>query len=136
MALSSELNNKGLIAANLNSLGTIDIYLNNKSKAFDLFSRSLLMHRELGDADGICNALINLSTYNKEQKKYTLAKSQITEALKLSTEIQYMIKFYCYHILSTIEFELGNYKAAYEYQSMFKQLTDSIFNVEKLETIK
>lgn len=129
--LSTELNNNGLTAANLNSLGTTEIYLNNTAKAFDLFSRALAMNRELGDAEGTITALINLSTFNMEQKKYALAKSQIKEALLLSQEIQFIDQISdCYNILSKIEFELGNYKDAYLYQSRFKELTDSVFNLE------
>ena len=66
-----------------------------------------------------------------EQHKYIEAKNYFLKNLEITKRLKVInLQRAAYEKLAHCEFELKNYKEAFEYQVKFTKLTDSIFNIE------
>jgi signal transduction histidine kinase/Tfp pilus assembly protein PilF len=127
------------------SLGISDLYNNygvvyQKQKNYPLaiqkFNKALDGYRELGIIRGIIVVLGNKAAVNADQGRYA-------EALKLHDSclhLAYKQGSREYQVdalwnISDIYKKVGNYEKAFEYQTRYYELMDSIFDIEKAQVI-
>lgn len=131
LALGYGLKNEEGVNSVLANIGIILIDKNQPDAAIDTLKKVLKITQD--NEDGYMRASlylnIGLAYFKKgnliEAKKYTL------QALKLSKTTEEKDNLMsAYQYLSKIEYELKNYKAAYDYHLAFKELNDTIFNFE------
>ncbi|MEO6303204.1 MAG: tetratricopeptide repeat protein [Bacteroidia bacterium] len=131
LKLKEELNDKEGISSCITNIGLIYDAQKDYERALQYLSRSLKLDEELGNKEGIILDLVNISDINFTLKNYKLAKELAQKVITLSKEIHALNNERMgYEILSNAEAASGNYKEAYAIHVKFKQLTDSIFNIE------
>jgi two-component system, sensor histidine kinase PdtaS len=99
------------------------------AQALENFSRAKQLSRELDDIDGLSVSLIDMGSLYLRQDSSGKARKELQEAFELSKEVASndMISEVCY-LLSRCDSTEGNWKGAYEYQILYKQYSDSVFN--------
>jgi len=131
LKLKEELKDKEGISSCLTNIGLIYDAQKDYENALKYFNRSLKLDEELNNKEGIILDLINISDLNITLKDYKQAKVLAQKVISLSKEINTLNNERLgYEILSNVEAALGNYKEAFAGHVKFKQLTDSIFNIE------
>ncbi len=131
LKLNEELNNKEGISSCITNIGLIYDAQNDYPKALEYYFRALKIDEELNNTEGIILDLINISDLNVSIKNYKEAKIHAQKVVDLSKETKTLNNLRLgYEILSKADAALGNYKEALANHMKFKQLTDSIFNIE------
>jgi serine phosphatase RsbU (regulator of sigma subunit) len=129
--IDEELGDKKGISICYSNIGIIYKKQKNYPKALEYYTKSLKIKEELGNKSGIALVLVNISGLNNELKKHLLAKKQAEQAISISKEIGKINNLsWAFEELAKAEEGLGNYKAAYINHKKFKELNDSIFNIE------
>jgi len=117
-------------------MGEIYIIKKEYKKALNALFKALQMRTELGDKNGISILLLNIGRLYKNIKDYHNAEKYILQSLAISSEINYMeIMAGNYSLLSSIYAEKTNYKNAYHYLLLLKNINDSIYNNENTKQI-
>ncbi len=131
LKLNEELNDKEGISSCITNIGLIYDDQKEYSKALEYYNRSLKIDEELNDKEGIILNLINICDLNITLKNYALAKEHAQKVIVLSKDINTLNNLRMgYELMANAEVGLGNYKEAYTNHVKFKQLTDTLFNIE------
>jgi tetratricopeptide (TPR) repeat protein len=119
---------KGL-ASSLSSIGIIYKKLGDQQSALGYFQKAFKIYEETNNKQGVAFALSNMANVFLETGKIKEATGFGERSLKLSQELGFpeSIKSSS-NILSQIYSRAGNWKAAYEMQILFKQMSDSVNN--------
>lgn len=157
LKIDEELNNTKGIAIKLGNIGVLYRESRNYIKAFEYIRKALTMNEEIGSKSGIVINLANMGELhfrltqdsiikNLEKsdsklnldKKFNLAMTinYVNEAKDIALAIgakRQLIEVY--HLLDKANESTGNFKEAYQYQTKWVQLKDSIFSVEKTTEI-
>ncbi len=118
--------------------GVADGYL-NIGKLFadqDLYSEavenqqvSLKIAREINSNWGKVNALVALGTSYFRLEQYIRSRNNLLEGIELAKEAKLVESLReAAGVLSMVEKELGDYRAAYEAQLLYQQISDSLSN--------
>ncbi|MBI5218474.1 MAG: tetratricopeptide repeat protein [Bacteroidia bacterium] len=100
-------------------------------------NKSLLFFEKAVDKDGIINVLNNLTLICIHQKDYNEAINHALKGLSVAKEINALpLEKDIYEKLTIVYDRLKDYKKAFEYQKLYKQLNDSIFNKESSRQFK
>ncbi len=136
LEIEEELNYQVGVAGLNNNLGMINGRLGNYKEASEYAIKSLQIFEEMGVRAYMAYPILTLSDIYMAQGKWQIAKTYLEKGLALSTEtdIKENIKFAA-EGLARVEKELGNFKAAYEYHTLFKQMADSLQNKSQTEKI-
>ncbi len=134
--LEEELNYKVGEAGLNNNLALVHKRMGQYDKALTYGFRSLAIFEAMGVKAYTAYPMLTLSDIYMDKKEWTTAKVYLTKGLGLSqeTDIKENIRFAA-EGLSKVERALGNYKAAYEYHVLFKQMSDSLENKTQTEKI-
>ncbi|MBL7913189.1 MAG: tetratricopeptide repeat protein [Bacteroidia bacterium] len=131
LKLNEELNDKEGISSCITNIGLIYDDQKEYSQALEYYNRSLKIDEELNDKEGIILNLINICDLNITLKNYALAKEQAQKVIDLSKDINTLNNLRMgYELMANAAVGLGNYKEAYSNHVKFKQLTDTLFNIE------
>lgn len=157
LQIDEEENNHKGVAIKLGNIGILFLDSNNYKEANKYFVKALKKNEDMGSVRGVAINLSNLSEfhyrltqdsiinnpkYNKEglnlNKRFNMNKALEygTQAEKLGSEIgakRQLIEIY--HILDKANESIGNYEIAYNYQTKWVTLKDSIFSIEKTTEI-
>ena len=117
----------------ISSLNLANIYydLNDFKKSLFYIDRAIYIFNKSHDEYSMVEVYQILGFINFEQHKYTDAKNYFLKNLEIATRLRVInLQRAAYEKLASCEFELKNYKEAFQYQVKFSKLTDSIFNVE------
>lgn len=142
LKVRKEINDKGGIANSLNNIGAIyqkqsdffsrEIKPDNDTlllKALEYHQVSLKAQEEIEDKKGMAYSLNSIAAAQFKLKKTGLAMKNASHSLEISKELGYPISISnASMLLSKIFREQGNYKAAYEMQVLYKQMSDSLNN--------
>ncbi len=130
--LYQRLADKNSVSLIYNYLGNIYRSLGNFEKALEYNFMALEIVENSSDKSIACWSLIGLGKTYKDLKQWRLAQTYLKKGFQIAEEIQTLegIKE-AVAGLSQVEKELGNYQAAYEYQVLFKEMADSLFNEEQ-----
>ena len=120
----------------LSEIGQIYFKTKKYEDAEDYYLQSLEMCNRIDDNIGKAMVLNNLGILFQNKKEHNKALYNLKESLKYAekAEAKERIKE-IYHNLSDYYSDLGYFKEALEYYELYKAMSDSIFNVEKVEKI-
>ena len=131
-----EFNNKSGIATCLNNIAKIYSIEKNWVKAIETFERNLNIQKVINDKLNSTYALEGLADVYFQQKDYDKSLEYAQEGFRIAQEIKALAekKMLC-HTLYLIYKRKSEYSKALEYYELYKQMNDSLFNVEKAKAI-
>ncbi len=119
-----------------NSRANVFRDMKDYSRALQGYNKALEIYRRKNQMLGIVTCLGNIGCVTCEQGKYKEALSLHDTALSLSIKHGYKsLQKSALSNISDIYRRMGNYREAYEYQTLFYNLKDSIFNMDKEKLI-
>ncbi len=120
----------GIATSNIN-IGVVYKALGKYNNALENYFASLKISEEIGDKSNSAAAHINIGDVFLLQHKLNDAKNQLISGLNLAREVGAKDNVEsAYETLSACDSATGDWKGAYQYQKLFKQLSDSVFNAE------
>lgn len=133
LALSERGNDDVNIGIICNNLGKLEMQRNNFPKAFEYLTKSLNARQKINDKSGIAKSYYHLSSYYQAINQYDKALSYAQESLKLSNEVKEPLTGQISAMfLYEINKKLGKYEDALKYHELYKQLSDSLINDNKI----
>lgn len=119
------------VANNLSNIGSLYVDMGEYAKATEFHEKALAIRQKIEDGFGLFASYNAFSTifhktgnYNEALRYATLALSHIKDSGEKNMHAE------TYRQLSAINASMGNYKAAYDNQLLYKTYNDSIFNQE------
>ena len=120
----------------LNNLGIIAKEQEEYVKAFDYHRRSLKIREEDQNYHGMAQSYNNIGATYFVSGDIESARINFEKSLEISRERNYLTSaIISLDYLKGIQEDRNNYKKAYEYQSQFQAIKDSLMNQEKLRAI-
>jgi PAS domain S-box-containing protein len=136
LALAKEIDYKKVIASSLNNIGDTYQKQGNYAKASEYYLKTLAIDKELGDKSGIATSLNNIGEVLKKKGSYSNALTYFMQSLDVSKEIEINeITRDNYQKIAETYALMNNYTQAYEYQKLFSEITDTIYNKESLQQL-
>ncbi|MCX6350722.1 MAG: tetratricopeptide repeat-containing sensor histidine kinase [Bacteroidetes bacterium] len=134
--INKETGNKNFLANNIAGVAGIKQAQKNYAEALKYHLQALKMFEEIDDKNGLATTLIDLGRTYAMQHQLDEALKSATRGVSIAKEIgaKEAVKD-AYEILADINGKLGNYKAAYDNQVLYKQVYDTIFNTENQKKI-
>lgn len=133
LALSEERNDNINIGIICNNLGKLEMQRNNYPKAFEYLTKSLKAREKIDDKSGIAKSYYFLSSYYQNTNQDDKALTYAEYALKLSSEVKEPLTGQIAAMfLYEINKKLGKYEEALKYHELYKQLSDSLINDNKI----
>jgi len=131
LRLYEEIGTKSPRSTLLKNIGQLYELQGNFSKASEYYTKSLTIQEEVGDKRLIAAILSDLGNIQLKQKKYKQAAAYCSQSLQIGQDIgNPQIISDASENLSEIYSALGKYKEAYRMHVLFKQMSDSVSNVE------
>lgn len=131
--ISEECGFKRGLAASL--INTGDVYREKAQyrEAALYFEKALRINTELGDQQGIANACHSLGIVNRQTGQISSALQWFEKSLKLATTYGFReLRMNNYRELSELYAKQGLFEQAFEKQSLYIGLKDSIYNEESM----
>ncbi|WP_425077472.1 tetratricopeptide repeat-containing sensor histidine kinase [Psychroserpens sp. S379A] len=98
---------------------------------------SFVIRRALHDNYGIAANYTHTADIYFNAKQYKTAIVNYDKSLKMAQENNYVaLERYCYQMLSNAYVELEDYKRAYDFNTQFQTLKDSVINIETNEKVQ
>ncbi|HEU0138021.1 MAG TPA: tetratricopeptide repeat protein [Flavobacterium sp.] len=119
-------------ANNYHGIGLVQLQQDQAEAAIVTFKKALAIRLSSKEAYGIASSYITLGEAYHKSGDLALSLQNLQKGLALvkqSGELD--LAKQAYQHLAEVNRSIGNYRLAYEYQKLFKQTTDSIFNIEK-----
>jgi len=114
-----------------NSLGNIYFSFNEFGNANEMYNKALNIKLKIIDVSGIVNSYKGIARICLKQNNLKAASENIINAEKFIARVyDKKQKLAIFEIQKDIQFALGNYKAAFEYQSKYIALRDSLTQLE------
>jgi signal transduction histidine kinase/Tfp pilus assembly protein PilF len=124
--------NKG-IAASLNNIGDVYCELEDYDKALEYLEKALKVNIEMNDAQGTANANHSLGVVYVRTNRTDRALTCFEASLKLAREAGLReIKLKNYKDIADVYAKMGNLSSAFEYQTNYSELKDSIYDEESI----
>ncbi len=136
LAIKMEIGNLKSASNTLNLMGTVYMDMNDNDKALDYIKQALAIKEKLNDEKGMAVSYINMGGVYALQKKYDEAIVCYNKSIVLGKKVSNndLVKE-DYKALSNVYAEMKNMAKAYEYQVLYTNLKDSIYNGENLQQI-
>jgi signal transduction histidine kinase len=138
LAIHEEIGNKPSISTVHKNMAQLYTRQGNFSKAIEYYTKSLQIAEEMGDKRLIAAILSELGNINLTQKNYKQATAYCKQALQIGQDMgnPESIKGASGNLSEIYSVE-GKYKEAYQMHVLFKQMSDSVSNVEtRKSTVK
>ncbi len=123
----------------LNSIGLIYFNKGEIEKSFEYLNQSLHIYESIGSESGIVSQLANIGEKYFKIKDYDKSEKYLKRSLYLLNKKRldnYLLLFKkTGDLLSQIYYFKGNYKEAYSMHVLFKQMSDSINIIKRLESL-
>lgn len=132
LAIREQILDKQGVAQCYNNIANIYSMMGNNQYVLEYYLKALIIKEEIGDKLGIAIALNNIGGMYNDLGKTQLAIDYSSKALKVAQEVQaapYMRDAYYY--LADAHSDLGNYEQAYKYHTLYSDIKDSLFNLDK-----
>ena len=129
LKIREELDRKKVIVDSYNNIASIYEEMGNLEKAIEYSSKSLRIAEEIGVKVDKIASLLTLGKIYRKQGKWAFSRNKLNECFKYAKEIGHveMLRDVAEE-LAQLESEIGDYKAAYKHQLLFKQMADSLHN--------
>ena len=136
LEISKKYNISSYIGTAYEIIGESYRTINNTDSAYYYLKKSLDVRREGNNVFGIVNSLTKIGSYFLALKKYSQAEKYLIEALELSQVIDsHQVTKDIYGNLSTLYYETGQYKKAFDNYSIFNKLKDSLENKQNTKQL-
>lgn len=136
LLLQKKLNALREEAMGLNNIGLDYLNLKQYKSANTYFQDALKIHKQLGNKFDMATTLLNIGYNLGYLKEFKKAVQDENESLKMLKELGARnAENAVYATLAVIYTREKNYKKAYEYQSKYITLKDSLFNLAKSKQI-
>jgi tetratricopeptide (TPR) repeat protein len=134
LALREEIGDKKGMAESYLNIGNIYYAQDKYEKALEFYFKTAGIHERIGNKRGIGVAYSNIGASYLQLQELESAQLYLIKALKLLNEIENkdVIKD-AYSALSELYDKKGEYKKAYEYQRMYADLKDTLFDAQVSE---
>lgn len=120
----------------LSNLGNIYFRQNNYPKAIDYYMKALAIEKENNNKLGMLNLVTNLGIAYAKSKQPTFAARYLSEAERLSTELQAYTTLPTIHKASADNFaNQGKFKEAYQMQVKYDEARERIYGEESSRNI-
>ncbi|HEY0655430.1 MAG TPA: tetratricopeptide repeat protein [Chryseosolibacter sp.] len=120
----------------LSNLGNIHFRQNDFAKAIDFYMKALAIETENNNRLGMLNLMTNLGIAYVKSKQPALASKYLTEAEKLSTELQAYTSLPTIHKASADNYAAqGKFKEAYQMQVKYDEAREKIYGEESSRNI-
>ena len=133
LLLKEELGDKYGISNCLQSMGIIYENQGDYSRALTYYQNSLELKEEIEDRAGICLLYLAMGRIYHHMENHDSALAYTRKSHELAEELKLLdAKKDIHRQLSDIFLAMGNYRRAYENHILYKQLYDSIYNVQEI----
>ncbi|MFH2096098.1 MAG: tetratricopeptide repeat protein [Bacteroidota bacterium] len=134
LKIKEELNYK--INYSYHNLGNIYKHLGKADSAIILFEKSLKMSEETGSKPAVASVCLSIGSFYGERKQSGPAMKYYLKAIEIASEagLPDVVKDAAGN-LQSLYAEAGNFKKAYEYHVLFKQMSDSLLNESNIKSI-
>ncbi len=137
LEIDKELKDKRSMSMSYINIGELLVIQKKYDAAQQNYLKALTITEELGDKNNRSIVLVDIAELNLKQGKYNNAAEKAMLGLKIAKEIGSLtIQNNAYKDIALACDSLKNYKEAYTYYKLFKQINDSIFNDESSRQIK
>ncbi len=137
LKIAEEMQDKSSMSERYNNLGVVYTEMGKYKEAIDYYEKSLGIDTEVGDQKGMSIVLGNIALLRIYLKQYDKAIKDAEQSLEIAKKIGSLDEQKCAcEYLATAYDSLKNYKKTCKYLKLFKQLTDSIFNIESGRQVK
>jgi len=134
--LSKQINNKIYLAFSLHNMGIAYESKDSLAKALEYYQQALANFETLDMQYEIATSYGNMANVYFKQNKYELVHQNATKALLISSQIDAKDNIQlAYKILYDNYKQLGNYKEALDSYQKYRELNDSIYNIENAKKI-
>ena len=118
------------------NIGGVHKEQENYTKALRYYKKALVAHKQIDYKAGVISALMNIASVHSILGEFDTAFILFDSCIILTFETgDKSRRQEIYENMYDTYWEMGNYKNAFEYQTKYYQLKDSIFNIEKTEII-
>lgn len=132
LTICKQLNDKHGIAYCYEYIAESFLVQGNFEKALELNQQSLALREELGNKSGVAKNLFSIGKLQLLKNENIKAIQYFNKSLEIAKELNSLeLMKSNYEYLSTIYNGMSDYKKAYEYLSLNRIISDSIFNIEK-----
>lgn len=116
----------------LGNLGVLQESLDNTGdSALFYYQKALAIHKHIKDQYGVSVTKINMALIYNNQRKFVLAKKLFFQSIEIAKQINSSrLLEYAYEGLADLERLNGNYKKAFEYYKLNREIVDSVYNAE------
>jgi len=129
-------NNKTGMVYNYENIGECYFYQKKTEEALSYLQKGLNLSQEIGLKSLSARSLCILGQLHYDLKNYSKAKKLLSQGIDLATTIgEPIIIQQSVQVLAKIEKSQGNYQDAYQHYVLYKELSDSLFNIEKTTQI-
>jgi len=127
-------NKSGLAHLNINK-GNLFLNQGIYDSAFFYFSKARDTFEQMDFKRGYLNASLALADLNKKKGKINTAMEIYKKCQEIASQVSPHSLLNVYSGILNIYKSSGNFKKAFEYQTKYYEINDSIFNLEKAEVI-
>jgi signal transduction histidine kinase len=136
LKISEELNDKKGIARCKNLIGNVYLEQKKYKDAVKYFNESLSLRKDISDKEGVVGSSLNIGNLFLKQKQPEKAKAYLQKLLPLVKEVNNAEDLKTFHkLIMQADSFLGNWKSAFESQTKFIELRDSLNNKNNTKEI-
>jgi serine phosphatase RsbU (regulator of sigma subunit)/Tfp pilus assembly protein PilF len=120
----------------LNNMGTVLEDLGKHDEAMENYRKSFSLRVGIGDSDGVCSVYQNIGNLFADVKQFDSALYYYNAALGIAQRLKIRSQeASCYSDMYACYADMGKYKEAYEYQSKYLELNDSLIGAENVASV-
>ncbi|MDA3817511.1 MAG: tetratricopeptide repeat-containing sensor histidine kinase [Prolixibacteraceae bacterium] len=117
-----------------NNLGSLHERYNHPDSALFYYQSALQTFENKNYLLGIVKSKLGIASLYVSKEKIKEAKSLLNDVINITKENQFNdVLLNAYFELADLEYDLGNFKKAYDTKALYHELNDSIFNTENQE---
>ncbi|HLP13290.1 MAG TPA: tetratricopeptide repeat protein [Flavobacteriales bacterium] len=128
LQIAEKLKNKRQMALMNNNIGALLFNQKKKDESLGFYKNALGLYKEINDQAGLVLVLNNLGDIYGDKKMYKEALAcleQVEQIASSSDMLDHLAT--AYDAIAQISAETGDYKKAYLYQAMHKEIEDTLF---------
>lgn len=136
LSIDKEINQTSWMAHCYEKLGKIEISIQQYNQALTYFKQSFDLRQKLGEKMNLAASAVGVGKALYYQKKYQEAIRYLKQGVTLAQTYKGLLVMKDGSEMLAKSYQaLGDYKQAFQYQVVFKQLTDSVFNKDNTAQI-
>ncbi len=124
-----------VLPAILSNLGDLHFMLGNNLKAIEYLQESITLATPIHYDDVLCESNGILGEIFVQQKKMDSAEHYLIKALEIAKKANVEILVNTYERLYKFSIAKGDYKQAFDYQTLYIGAKDSLYNIQKTEAV-